>query len=66
MTKRSRQFGIRCAGGMATIIGKYNLLGIDRIPKVLQLIVDCVDDNINVEERQGHRVAALVAAPSPE
>jgi hypothetical protein len=35
----------------------------DRIPVVLQLIVECGGDNINVEERRGHHGAAVVAAP---
>jgi hypothetical protein len=38
----------------------------ERIPIVLQLIVDCGGDNINVEERQGCHGAAVVAAHLPE
>jgi hypothetical protein len=37
-----------------------------RIPIVLQLIVECDGDNINVEERRGYHGAAVVAAPLPE
>ncbi len=32
---------------------------------MLQLIVDCGGDNINVEERRGSHGAAVVAAPLP-
>jgi len=38
----------------------------DRIPIVLQLIVESGLDNMNVEERRGHHGAAVVAAPLPE
>jgi hypothetical protein len=37
-----------------------------RIPIVLQPIVDCGVDNINVEQRRGHHGAAVVAAPLSE
>jgi hypothetical protein len=38
----------------------------DRIPIVLQLIVNCGGDNTNVEERHGHHGAAVVAVPLTE
>ena len=38
----------------------------NRIPIVLQLIVEGGGDNINVEERRGRQGAAVVAAHLPE
>ena len=38
----------------------------NRISIVLQLIVECGGDNINVEERRGRHGAAVLAAPLPE
>jgi hypothetical protein len=35
----------------------------NRIPIELQLIVECGEDNINVDEWRGHHGAAVVAAP---